>query len=142
MAEASRPAHGTSFALTAEALTHSLHVSVCNASQDLAGDRQKHQDQLAAQAAAKEAALAPARKLSAAIIFKGYKLTTPQVSVGNKQPYVDAEGCMHWPVLLMYPETGQQDVIEDWHEDDSIAEHLDVVRWPEHQPAVVVCCCI
>eukprot|EP00878_Enallax_costatus_P030282 GHUV01032957.1.p1 GENE.GHUV01032957.1~~GHUV01032957.1.p1 ORF type:complete len:285 (+),score=43.68 GHUV01032957.1:425-1279(+) len=94
---------------------------------DLQLERQKHADQLAAQAAAKEAALAPARKLAATLIFKGYRLTTPQVQVGTKRPYVDSDGCVHWPVLLMYPETGQQDVIEDWHEDDSVAEHIDVV---------------
>eukprot|EP00878_Enallax_costatus_P042157 GHUV01049242.1.p1 GENE.GHUV01049242.1~~GHUV01049242.1.p1 ORF type:complete len:121 (-),score=8.82 GHUV01049242.1:30-392(-) len=98
-----------------------------NTVQDLQLERQKHADQLAAQAAAKEAALAPARKLAATLIFKGYRLTTPQVQVGTKRPYVDSDGCVHWPVLLMYPETGQQDVIEDWHEDDSVAEHIDVV---------------
>lgn len=101
----------------------------CPAAQDLKLERQKHADQLAAQVAASEAALAPARRLAATLIFKGYKLTLPQVHVGNKRPYVDAEGSIHWPVLLMYPETGQQDVIEDWHEDDTVADHLDVVGY-------------
>lgn len=103
------------------------HHICCGYLQDLAAAKQKHADQQAAQEAAREAALAPARKLAAAIIFKGYKLTVPQVSVGSKLPYVDAEGHMHWPVLLMYPETGQQDIIEDWHEQQAVADHLDVV---------------
>lgn len=89
--------------------------------------RKQHEDQLAAQAAAQEAALAPARKLAAALVLKGYRLTVPEVHVGAKRPYVDSQGAMHWPVLLMYPETGQQDVIEDWHEEDLVADHLDVV---------------
>jgi hypothetical protein len=60
-------------------------------------------------------------------VLKGYRLTLPEVHVGAKKPYVDAEGAMHWPVMLVFPETGQQDVIEGWHEDDLVAEHLDVV---------------
>ena len=48
--------------------------------------------------------------------------------MGARKPYLDAEGCIHWPVLLMYPETMQQDVVEDWHEGDTLADHLDVVR--------------
>ena len=35
---------------------------------------------------------------------------------------------MHWPVVLMYPQSMSSDVIEDVHEDDVVAEHLDVVR--------------
>jgi hypothetical protein len=31
-------------------------------------------------------------------------------------------------VLLIYPETMQQDVVEDWHEGETLADHLDVVR--------------
>jgi hypothetical protein len=95
--------------------------------QELAASRKQHEDQQAAQAAAREAALAPARKLAATLVLKGYKLTLPEVHVGDKKPYVDQEGCMHWPVMLVYPETGQQDVIQDWHEDDLVEDHLDVV---------------
>jgi len=54
--------------------------------------------------------------------------TAWQVHVGSKKPYLGAQdGAVHWPVLLVYPETGQQDVIEDWHEDDRVADQLDVV---------------
>jgi hypothetical protein len=95
--------------------------------QELAASRKQHEDQLAAQAAAREAALAPARKLAAALVLKGYRLSLPEVHVGTKKPYVDKDGCMHWPVMLVFPETGQQDVIEDWHEEDLVADHLDVV---------------
>jgi hypothetical protein len=52
------------------------------------------------------------------------------VRLGTRRPRLDAEGdgALHWPVLLLFPETGQQDVIEDWHEEDLVADHLDVVR--------------
>lgn len=82
----------------------------------------------AAKAEADAAALAPSKQLAAALALRGYRLTLPEVKVGARKPYVDAaDGSIHWPVLLMYPETGQQDVIEDWHEDDPVAAHLDVV---------------
>lgn len=48
--------------------------------------------------------------------------------MGARKPYLDDAGAVHWPVLLMFPETMQQDVVEDWHEDDLVADHLDVVR--------------
>lgn len=54
-----------------------------------------------------------------------------QVAVGARRPYLDEEGFIHWPVLLTYPETLQQDVVEDWHEEDTLAEHLDVVSQAE-----------
>lgn len=102
---------------------------------DLAVARQQHTDQLAAQTAAREAALAPARQLAAVLALKGYRLAAPEVKVGTKKPRLDAQdGSVHWPVLLLYPETGQQDVIEDWHEDDSVADHLDVMFGPGVPP--------
>ncbi|KAF6259158.1 hypothetical protein COO60DRAFT_1622080 [Scenedesmus sp. NREL 46B-D3] len=102
--------------------------------QELAASRKQHEDQQAAQAAAYEAALAPARRLAAALVLKGYRCTLPEVHVGAKKPYVDSDGAMHWPVMLVFPETGQQDVIEDWHEHDLVAEHLDVMFGPDMPP--------
>ncbi|KAF8072387.1 ttc4 [Scenedesmus sp. PABB004] len=102
--------------------------------QELGAARRRHEDQLAAQAAAREAALAPARKLAAALALKGYRLTLPEVQVGAKRPRLDAEGAVHWPVMLMFPETGQQDVVEDWHEDSTVADHLDVMFGPDAPP--------
>lgn len=88
----------------------------------------KSAEAAAARAAAEAAALAPYKQLAAALTLRGYKLTLPEVKVGARKPYVDAaDGSVHWPVLLMYPETGQQDVIEDWHEEDTVDAHLDVV---------------
>jgi hypothetical protein len=96
--------------------------------QDAAAAETKAAEAAAAAAAAQTAALAPSKQLAAALTLRGYKLTLPEVKVGARKPYVDGvDGAVHWPVLLMYPETGQQDVIEDWHEDDPVEAHLDVV---------------
>lgn len=82
----------------------------------------------AAKTAATAAALAPSKQLAAALTLRGYKLTLPEFKIGTRKPYLDAaDGSVHWPVLFMYPETGQQDVIEDWHEDEPVEAHLDVV---------------
>lgn len=96
--------------------------------QEAAAAEVKAAEAAAAAAAAQAAALAPSKQLAAALTLRGYKLTLPEVKVGTRKPYVDGvDGSVHWPVLLMYPETGQQDVIEDWHEEDPVEAHLDVV---------------
>lgn len=55
------------------------------------------------------------------------QITTPEMSVDNRKPYVDEGGAVHWPMLLFYPEGMQQDVVEDACEEDTFAQHLDVV---------------
>lgn len=95
--------------------------------QDADAAESKAAAEAAAKAAATAAALAPSKQLAAALTLRGYKLTLPEFKVGARKPYLDADGSVHWPVLFMYPETGQQDVIEDWHEDDPVEAHLDVV---------------
>lgn len=108
--------------------TCSACICACLRTQEAVAAESKAAAEAAAQAAAQAAAIAPAKQLAAALTLRGYKLTLPEVKVGTRKPYVDAvDGSVHWPVLLMYPETGQQDVIEDWHEDDPVEAHLDVV---------------
>ena len=50
-------------------------------------------------------------------------------NAGNKKPYLDQEGLLHWPVLFMYPEVMQNDVVEDVAEADT----LQVRVQPQHQ---------
>lgn len=102
-------------------------------SQEVEAAEQKAASEAAARAAAEAAALAPSKQLAAALTLRGYKLTLPEVKVVARKPYVDAaDGSVHWPVLLLYPETGQQDVIQDWHEDDTVEAHLDMVSQRSH----------
>lgn len=34
---------------------------------------------------------------------------------------------MHWPVMFVYPETMQTDAVEDFHEADTLQQHLDAM---------------
>mgnify|MGYP001807491918 CR=1 FL=1 len=100
----------------------------CCLPQEVEAAEQKAASEAAARAASEAAALAPSKQLAAALTLRGYKMTLPEVKLGARKPFIDgADGSVHWPVLLMYPETGQQDVIQDWHEDDPVEAHLDVV---------------
>jgi len=45
----------------------------------------------------------------------------------SARPYVDGDGVLHWPVVLLYPAAGQSDYIEDWPESGTFGELLDVV---------------
>ena len=61
-------------------------------------------------------------------MFSGRGLVTPSPGCSSC-PVLDASsGLLHWPVLIMYPESSQQDAIEAFCEEDTIAAHLDVVR--------------
>ena len=46
---------------------------------------------------------------------------------GTKKPYVDDAGTIHWPMLFVYPETMQTDVVEDSSEEHTLADHLDAM---------------
>ncbi|KAG2485965.1 hypothetical protein HYH03_015291 [Edaphochlamys debaryana] len=101
------------------------------ASAKLEEQRQKE----AAAAAAAEAEAAPARALAEALTARGYKLTRPQVSLGQRtRPELRPDGSLVWPVLLLYPESGGQDVVEAFGEEDTFEEHLDMMFGPEAPP--------
>lgn len=55
------------------------------------------------------------------------RLCQSNFKVGKLKPTVDGEGLLHWPVLFVYPESMQQDIIEDVCETDKLSEHLDIV---------------
>ncbi|KAI8468871.1 MAG: hypothetical protein J3K34DRAFT_454284 [Monoraphidium minutum] len=101
---------------------------------DLAPARAAAEERARREAEAEERTLGPARALAAALGARGYQLTRPQVSVGSRRPYADEDGAVHWPVLLMYPETMQQDVVEDWCDEDVVADHLDVMFGEDAPP--------
>ncbi|KXZ56097.1 hypothetical protein GPECTOR_2g979 [Gonium pectorale] len=101
------------------------------ASNTLAAKRQAEERM----AAAAEAEAAPARALVDVMLSRGYKLTRPQVSLGSRtKPSLLPDGSLSWPVLLMYPESGQQDVVEAFGEEDTFAEHLDMMFGPDAPP--------
>ena len=50
---------------------------------------------------------------------------------GERRPYVDDAGEVHWPLVFVYPETMQMDAVEDARESDSLAAHLDAMFAPD-----------
>jgi tetratricopeptide (TPR) repeat protein len=92
------------------------------------------QDRMAAQsakeAAEREASLARVR---AACTERGLRVGPPVFNSMKRtraEPYVDAEGGLHWPVLLLYPETSQSDYLEDVPESATIADVLAHMMMP------------
>lgn len=54
--------------------------------------------------------------------------------IGKLKPEVDEEGILHWPVLFVYPETMQQDIIQDVQENHILSDHLDIMFSPGAEP--------
>ena len=50
---------------------------------------------------------------------------------GERRPYVDATGEVHWPLVFVYPESMQMDAVEDSREGDTLAAHLDAMFAPD-----------
>lgn len=60
--------------------------------------------------------------------FSFYRLCdSSNFKLGTFKPYMDQNECLHWPLLFVYPETMQQDMVQDAKETDSLANHLDTV---------------
>lgn len=39
---------------------------------------------------------------------------------GSRKPYVDERGAIHWPMVFVYPEVMQNDIVEDAAEQDTL----------------------
>ena len=52
----------------------------------------------------------------------------------GRRVHLDADGCLVWPVLFLYPEFGQTDLVEAFGEDQTFKEHLDVILGDECPP--------
>jgi len=50
------------------------------------------------------------------------------------KPYLDDNNQTHWPVMFVYEEYSQVDFIEDFHEDHTLSQHLDVMFPPNEFP--------
>jgi len=61
-----------------------------------------------------------------------FRLCQSNFKVGKLKPTIDGEGLLHWPVLFVYPESMQQDIIQDVCESDILTEHLDIVLSISH----------
>lgn len=52
----------------------------------------------------------------------------------HANPYVDEEGSIHWPVLLLYPQYNQSDYLEDVQEGATIYDILSYIFQPNSPP--------
>ncbi|GAX82003.1 hypothetical protein CEUSTIGMA_g9431.t1 [Chlamydomonas eustigma] len=83
----------------------------------------------------KMAHLAPFQKLADAILSRGIKVCLPQVRLEDRyHPTLDEAGHLQWPVMIMYPEAMQQDSIECFHEEDTVAAQMDEMFGPDTPP--------
>ncbi len=114
-----------------------------------ADEEQKHK----ALEAKREAESGPGRRLAEAIMKRGIRVCRPQVRLESRfgishnlehnglvmfkscgfepcrsRPAVDKDGLLLWPVLVMYPESKQQDAIEAFCEEDTFEAHMEAVR--------------
>lgn len=71
------------------------------------------------------------QELASAFKTRGLKLgrTMYQELTGVKKPILDKNGFLHWPVLLLYPETMSSDFIEEFCETDIFSAHLDLISF-------------
>jgi tetratricopeptide (TPR) repeat protein len=73
------------------------------------------------------------QSLSTAIQFslllkqREVKICFPSFPDIQNKPYLDAEGIMHWPVIMVYPESGQVEFIEDFPEESPFSPFLDLM---------------
>ncbi|KAK9854202.1 hypothetical protein WJX84_000317 [Apatococcus fuscideae] len=79
-------------------------------------------------------AKAPAKRLAMAICQRRWQVGPPQFHVGSRKPFLDPEGMVHWPVLFFYPENMQSDAVEDFHEAETLGDHLDVMFGAGSEP--------
>ncbi|PKU66172.1 Heat shock protein STI [Dendrobium catenatum] len=72
-----------------------------------------------------------AKELASAFKSRGLKLgrTMYQELTGVKKPILDKNGILHWPLLLLYPETMSSDFIEEFCETDRFSAHLDLISF-------------
>ena len=86
----------------------------------------------------KEEREAAREKVRAELIERGVQMGPPlydlsaQDGIGEPAPKLDAEsGLLTWPVVFLYSEHGQTDVISEFSEANSLSDHLEVMFPPQ-----------
>uniref|UniRef100_A0A7S2X907 Cns1/TTC4 wheel domain-containing protein n=1 Tax=Lotharella oceanica TaxID=641309 RepID=A0A7S2X907_9EUKA len=68
--------------------------------------------------------------LANAIKLRDVQITGETLN-GEYKPKLDDKGCIHWPVLFMYPEFLQTDFIQDFHELRTFKDQLSLMFPPK-----------
>jgi len=69
-----------------------------------------------------------------ALQLRGVRLGADTYGCGGQKPVMDDDGMLHWRVAFLYPETMQQDIVEDVHEAELLSSHLDVMFGEDSPP--------
>ncbi|KAH7316173.1 hypothetical protein KP509_21G081100 [Ceratopteris richardii] len=77
--------------------------------------------------------VAKAQVLASIILDRGVSVGNPdyEENTAHRRPWLDDSKLLHWPVLLLYPESMASDFIEDFCEFDTFAAHLDNIFGPD-----------
>lgn len=83
-----------------------------------------------------------AQQVAAALQWRNISVSRPVFdSHGEPRPWIDNEGVLHWRVLILYPEVGQSDILQDVPEEATIGAVLDTLlqqppAWDSHHAYV------
>jgi len=77
-------------------------------------------------------------ELQQAIVERKLKISKPvfeyQEYIGDAQIRLDEEKYLHWPVVFLYPEAMQFDIIGDFNEINTLQDHLAMMFPPQAAP--------
>jgi len=91
------------------------------------------QQKAAVSAVRAAAAGAAADAVAAALEARGARVGPPVVGGRGHKPWLEG-GVLHWRLVLVYPESGQSDLVEAVSEEDSLDVHLDAMFGPTSPP--------
>ena len=55
---------------------------------------------------------------------------------GSRKPFQDEDGVIHWPLIFVYPETMQNDIVEDAKETDTLKVLPAFINHPPYMKAL------
>ncbi|KAL6068517.1 Tetratricopeptide repeat protein 4 [Balamuthia mandrillaris] len=137
------------FKLCADGLTKDPeNAGLKQIQENLQKEFNKKEEQAKAECVVGEEKQRKKRELQAALSQRGIKMGQAafasqggQFAVGAEdalgkpgtRPWLDdKEGTLHWPVLFLYPQHQQSDMIQDFNENDRFVDHLQVM-FPERR---------
>lgn len=74
-----------------------------------------------------ETDLGTAARFALLLRERGVTLGYPSFPDIQNKPYLDEDAVMHWPVIMVYPESGQVEFIEDFSETSTFAPMLEMM---------------
>ena len=99
-------------------------------------EQRSHREQREAERKAETTAYA--QQVAAALHWRSISVSRPVFdSHGDPRPWIDEDGILHWRLLVLYPEVGQSDILQDASEEATVGAILDTLL---EQPPIWDCC--